>query len=107
MTEIQLQATLDSQGDPSQDINLDMMTIKDGKQISKFSLEAMTIGEEVNTALTKLFHNSNRNYVGNDSVFPLESGAPKILTAFRERPFHFELRGEYSKGSRPKALPSV
>ena len=83
MTEIQLQAILDSQGDPSQDINLDMMTTKDGRQISKFSLEAMAIGEEVDTALTKLFHNFNRNYVGNDSVFPLESGTPKILTAFR------------------------
>ena len=107
MTEIQLQAILDSQGDPSQDINLDKMTTKDGREISKFSLEAMTIGEEVDEALTRLFHNFNRNYVGNDSVFPLESGAPKILTAFRDRPFYFELRDEYSKGPRPKALPSV
>ena len=107
MTEIQLQAILDSQGDPSQDINLDMMTTRDGRRISKFSLEAMTIGEEVDEALTRLFHNFNQDYVGNDSVFPLESGAPKVLTAFRERPFHFELRDEYSKGPRPKALPSV
>ena len=36
----------------------------------------MAIGEEVDAALTKLFHNFNRNYVGNDSVFPLELGAP-------------------------------
>ena len=102
MTEIQLQAILDTQGDPSQDINLDMMTTRDGRRISKFSLEAMTIGEEVDSALTKLFHNFNQDYVGNDSVFPLESGAPKILTAFRERPFHFELRDEFSKGPGPR-----
>ena len=84
-----------------------MVTTGDGRQISKFSLEAMTIGEEVDTALKKLFHDFNTNYVGNNSVFPTESGAPKILTSFRERPFHFELRDEYSKGPRPKALPSV
>ena len=45
MTEIQLQAILDAQGDPTQDLDLDMMTTKDGKRISKFSLEAMTISE--------------------------------------------------------------
>ena len=92
MTEIQLQAILDAQGDPTQDIDLDMMTTKDGQRISKFSLEAMTIGEDVDRALTKLFHEFNSDYVGMDSVFPLKSGAPKILTAFRERPFRFELR---------------
>ena len=107
MTEIQLQAILDAQGDPTQDLDLDMMTTKDGKRISKFSLEAMTIGEEVTESLTKLFHEFNSDYVGMDSVFPLKSGAPKILTAFRERPFRFELRDEYTKGPRPRTLPSV
>ena len=53
MTEIQLQEILDAQGDPTQDLDLDMMTTKDGKRISKFSLEAMTIGEEVDKSLKK------------------------------------------------------
>ena len=77
MTEIQLQAILDAQGDPTQDLDLDMMTTKDSKRISKFSLEAMTIGEEVDKSLTKLAHEFNSDYVGMDSVFPLKSGAPK------------------------------
>ena len=98
---------MDAQGDPTQDLDLDMTTTKDGKRISKFSLEAMTIGEEVDKSLTKLFHEFNSDYVGMNSVFPLKSGAPKTLTAFRERPFRFELRDEHTKVPRPKALPSV
>ena len=41
MTEVQLQAILDSQGDPSEEINLDMMKDQYGKETSKFSLGAM------------------------------------------------------------------
>ena len=91
MTEVQLQAILDSQGDPSEEINLDMMKDQYGKEISKFSLEAMTVGEDVTIAMRKLFRTFNLRFVGNDSVFPTGSCAPKILTAFRDNPFNFEL----------------
>ena len=107
MTEIQLQAILDAQGDPDAEINLDMMTTADGREISKFSLEAMTVGIDVSNKLNELFYQFNLRYVGNDSVFPTESTAPKVLTAFKNNPFHFELRDEYTKGPNPKKLPSV
>ena len=107
MTEIQLQAILDAQGDPDAEINLDMMTTSDGREISKFSLEAMTVGTDVSNKLNELFYQFNLQYVGNDSVFPTESTAPKVLTAFKNNPFHFELRDEYTKGPNPKKLPSV
>ena len=101
MTEIQLQAILDAQGDPDEGINLDMMTTVDGRTISKFSIEAITLGKDLSESLRKLFYEFTEQYVGDDDVFPTRSGAPKVLTAFRDHPFHFALRDEYTEGPRP------
>ena len=107
MTEVQIQAILDEQGAPDASVNLDMMTTKDGRKISKFSLEAMTLGNDVSKALRALFYEFNKKYVGNDSVFPTETCAPKVLTAFKDNPFKFQLRDEYETGTRPRPLPTV
>ena len=64
MTEVQIQAILDEQGAPDASVNLDMMTTKDGRKISKFSLEAMTLGDDVSKALRALFYEFNKKYVG-------------------------------------------
>ena len=55
MTEVQIQAIPDEQGASEASVNLDMMTTKDGRKISKFSLEAMTLGDDVSKALRALF----------------------------------------------------
>jgi hypothetical protein len=93
--------------DPSEEINLGMMKDQHGKEISKFSLGAMAIGEDATAAMRKLFRTSNMRYVGDDSVFPTESCAPKILTAFKDNPSNFELREGYTTGVKPRKLPSV
>ena len=89
MTEVQLQTILDHQGAPDDSVDLDFMTTKDGRRISKFSLEAMTIGEDVSDCIRKSFHEFNQNYIGEDSVFPEKSGAPRVMTAFKDKPFEF------------------
>jgi hypothetical protein len=39
-------------------------------------------------------------WVGNDSVFPLSNGAPKIMTKFKEKPYSYELLPEYLHGEK-------
>ena len=55
MTEIQLQAILDSKGDAEGELDVDMMTNASGKRISKFGLEAISIGLDVTDDLLKEF----------------------------------------------------
>ena len=107
MTEVQLQSLLEKQGDPDTGFNPDIMTTPNGEKISKFDLRACTIGKDVSEDIRHLFFIFSRRYVGNDSVFPTESGAPRVLTAFKNRPYRFELRDEYVKGPKPKPLPTV
>ena len=107
MTEIQLQAILDKQGDPDSGFDPDMMELPDGRKISRYDLEACTLGESVNAHFRNLFFRFSRQFVGNDSVFPTKSGAPRILTTFRDNPYHFELRDSFTKGKKPLPIPSV
>ena len=107
MTEVQLQAILDHQGDPDKGFDPDMMSTADGRTISRYSLEAVTLGEDVNEQFRKAFMSFSKQFVGDDRVYPTKSGAPKVLTAFKGNPFRFELRDEYKQGTKPKPLPSV
>jgi hypothetical protein len=48
--------------------------------------------------------NFNKNYVGENSVFPIKNGAPRILEQFRDT---LELLDQYTTGNKPKRLPTV
>jgi hypothetical protein len=66
---------------------------KNGQTISKFSKEAMNIGDEVyehEVILRKVYLVYDK-WVGNESVFPLSNGAPKIMIKFKDKPYSYEL----------------
>ena len=80
---------------------------KDGKTISKFSKEAMNIGEDAmehEVILRKVYLVYDK-WVGNNSVFPVSNGAPKIMTKFKDKPYSYELLPEYLHGE--KKFPCV
>ena len=64
MTEVQLQAILDHQGDPEKGFDPDMMSTADGRTISRYSLEAVTLGEDVNEQFRKAFMSFSKQFVG-------------------------------------------
>jgi hypothetical protein len=66
--------------------------VKDGEDISKFSKEAMTLGDDVYEAnnnasiiLNKIYLLYDK-YVGEDKVFPIKNGAPRIMTQYKDIP---------------------
>jgi hypothetical protein len=85
---------------------------KDGENISKFSKEAMTLGEDVYEkegkapeVLQKVYVLYD-NYVGKDRVFPTKNGAPRIMTKYKDTPYYsYELQPEYAAGN--KKFPCV
>ena len=84
MTEIQLRRIVDRTSKEQQSDGDETM-VRDGKTISKFAKEAMNIGDEVyeyESILRKVYLVYER-WVGDDSVFPLRNGAPKIMTSLR------------------------
>jgi hypothetical protein len=95
MTEIQLRRIVDRTAKEQQahQSDGDETMTKDGKMISKFSKEAMNIGEEAmehEVILRKVYLVYDK-WVGNDSVFPVSNGAPKIMTKFKDTPYSYEL----------------
>jgi hypothetical protein len=90
MTEIQLRRIVDRTAKEQQahQSDGDETTTKNGKTISKNSKEAMNIGEDAlehEVVLRKVYLVYDK-WVGNDSVFPLSNGAPKIMTKFKDKP---------------------
>jgi hypothetical protein len=104
MTEIQLRRIVDRTAKEQQAYQSDgdeTMT-KNGKKISKFSKEAMNIGEDAlehEVVLRKVYLVYDK-WVGNDSVFSLSNGAPKIMTKFKDNPYSYELLPEYLHGEK-------
>ncbi len=100
MTEIQLRRIVDRTAKEQQahQSDGDETMTKNGQTISKFSKEAMNIGDEVHEheviLLCKVYLVYDK-WVGNDSVFPLSNGAPKIMTKFKDKPYSYELLPEY------------
>lgn len=105
MTEIQLQALLD-RTNSTDEKDMDITSI-DGKQISKFDIEAIKIGKLVPENLKARFKSFTQKYVGKQSVFPTENGAPRLLTQFRDEPYSLELLEQYTTGDKPKKLPTI
>jgi len=109
MTEIQLRRIVDRTAKEQQahQSDGDETMTKNGKTISKFSKEAMNIGEDAlehEVVLRKVYLVYDK-WVGNDSVFPLSNGAPKIMTKFKDKPYSYELLPEYLHGE--KKFPCV
>ncbi len=38
--------------------------------------------------------------MGQESVFPLKNGAPRIMTKYKDKPYTYELQPEYAAGER-------
>ncbi len=113
MTEIQLRRIIDrtSSDTGDQQSDGDERMTKDGRDISKFSKEAMTLGDDVYELddiapiiLMKVYLLYDR-YVGEDKVFPTKNGAPQIMTKYKDIPYTYELQPEYAGGK--KKFPCV
>ncbi len=96
MTDIQLKNIVDRMSvDPDTKTDGDETTVKDGIRISKFSKEAMEIGEDVKESMKETIF----------GIFNKNVGSPKILTKFRDHPYSYELLPEYERGE--KKLPNT
>ena len=107
MSEIQLKGIQDRLGklDLNQKTDGAEMMTKGGQTYSKFSYQAMEIGEDVTPQLKSAIDRIFNDNIGEDAVFPTKNGAPKILTKYLNRPYSYELLPEYENGS--KSLPSA
>jgi hypothetical protein len=113
MTEIQLRRIVErtTEEGSEQTSDGDERMTKDGENISKFSKEAMTLGDDVfeqdNKApiiLRKVYLLYDK-YVGEDKVFPIKNGAPRVMTKYQDIPYSYELQPEYAAGN--KKYPCV
>ena len=113
MTEIQLRRIVDrnAQEGSEQQSDGDERMVKDGENISKFSKEAMTLGDDVYAhtgkapIILRKVYALYDYYVGEDRVFPVKNGAPRILTKYKDIPYSYELQPEYAAGN--KKFPCV
>ena len=108
MTEIQLRRIVErtAKDEVNQLSDGDETMIKDGERISKFSKQAMGLGKDVYDEegcapliLRKIYLIYDK-YVGQESVFPLKNGAPRIMTKYKDKPYTYELQPEYAAGER-------
>ena len=79
--------------------------VHNGVVISKFSFEALVLGEHVTDTIKHKIYKRFNQWSGDDSVFPTKNGSPKILTKFLNQPYSYELLPEYERGE--KKLPCV
>jgi hypothetical protein len=107
MSEIQLRGIVDKMAREasSQGTDGDEVMSKNGAVISKFSRDALEIGAAVGAVvLDKVRKVFDLNW-GDDAVFRMKNGAPKIMTKFKDKPYSYELLPEYANGS--KKFPTV
>jgi hypothetical protein len=107
MSEIALQGLLDRTNAEEQDEEAMDMTVINGVRMSKYDIRALKKGLKVTPEMLHELVEFNKNYVGENSVFPVKNGAPRILEQFRENPYTLELLDQYTTGNKPKKLPTV
>ncbi len=91
ISEIQLQGLLDrTKADEPDETAMDMTTIN-GIRMSKYDIRALTIGSKVSSETREELNEFNKNFVGENSVFPIKNGAPRILEQFKDNPYTLEL----------------
>jgi hypothetical protein len=102
MSEIQLRGIVDKMAREasSQGTNRGEVMSKNGAVNSKFSRDALEIGTAVGAViLDKVRKVFDLNW-GDDAVFRVRNGAPKIMTKFKDKPYSYELLPEYANGSK-------
>ena len=107
MSEIQLRRIVDKMATEAseQGTDGDELMVKDGKTFSKFSKDALEIGEDVGAFILGKVRKIFDLNKGDDAVFRTRNGAPKIMTKFKDKPYSYELLPEYANGS--KKFPTV
>jgi hypothetical protein len=108
MSEIQLRRIVDKMATEAseQRTDGDELMVKDGKTFSKFSKDALEIGEDVDAFILGKVRKIFDLNKGDDAVFRTRNGAPKIMTKFKDKPYSYELLlPEYANGS--KKFPTV
>jgi hypothetical protein len=66
----------------------------------------MTLGDDVYTCTSKesgileKVYALYDYYVGEDRVFPVKNGAPRIMTKYKDTPYSYELQPEYAAGNK-------
>ena len=107
MSEIQIRTILDRVQASKADQGTDGAATMEqaGQTISKFSREAMVLGDQVGPNMMRKIHAVYDAHVGQDKVFPTKNGPPKILTMYKDKPYEYELRNEFKSGS--LQLPTV
>ncbi len=109
VTEIQLRRIVErtAKDEINQLSDGDETMIKDGERISKLSKQAMGLGKDVYAEegsaplILKKIYLIYDKYVGQESVFPLKNGAPRIMTKYKDKkPYTYELQPEYAAGER-------
>ena len=100
MTEIQLKNIVERLQKDEKDTKTDgdETMVKNGVTISKFSCDALGLGEDVDANMKQKIFDYVSKWVGDDSVFPTKNGSPKILTKFEQYPYSYELLPEYERG---------
>ena len=107
MSEIALQGLLDrTKADEQEEEAMDM-TVINGVRMSKYDIRALKVGLKVTPEMLHELTEFNKNYVGENSVFPVKNGAPRILEQFRDNPYTLELLDQYLTGNKPKKLPTA
>ncbi len=92
MTEIQLRRVVErtAKDEVGQLSDGDEIMVKDGERISKFSKQDMGLGKDVYAEdggaplILKNIYLIYDKYVGQESVFPLKNGAPRIMTKYKD-----------------------
>ena len=107
MSEIQIRTILDRVQASKADQGTDGAATMEqaGQTISKFSREAMVLGDQVGPEMIRKIHAVYDAHVEQDKVFPTKNGPPKILTMYKDKPYEYELRNEFKSGS--LQLPTV
>jgi hypothetical protein len=100
MSEIQLRRIVDKMATEAseQGTDGDELMVKDGKTFSKFSKDALEIGDDVGAFILGKVRKIFDLYKGDDAVFRTRNEALKIMTTFKDKPYSYELLPEYANG---------
>jgi hypothetical protein len=79
MSEIALQGLLDRTKADEQDEDAMDMTVINGIRMSKYDIRALRVGLKATPELRNTIMEFNKDFIGENSVFPVKNGAPRIL----------------------------
>ncbi len=110
MSEIQLQGLLDRPKEDEQDEEAMDMTVISCIRIrmsKKYDIRALKVGLKVTPEMRGELTEFNKDFIGENSVFPTKNVAPRTLEQFRGNPYTLELLYQYTTSSKPKKLTTA